>query len=106
MNFKHIYLFLVLSGTFIEPEFIISINNEHVQDYSCPGVTFAFCSNGEKLPQQGGLPGNPPLEVTPGQRKTYVNSYRCQTMHRGKVDPEVSELPRGNQLSRDHVNRP
>ena len=26
-------------------------------------------------------------------------------MHRGKVDPEVSELPRGNELSRDHVNR-
>ena len=27
-------------------------------------------------------------------------------MHRGKVDPEVSELPRDNELSRDHVNRP
>ena len=27
-------------------------------------------------------------------------------MHRGKVDPGVSELPRGNDLSRDHVNRP
>ena len=28
-------------------------------------------------------------------------------MHRGKVDPEVSELPRSNnELSRDHVNRP
>ena len=26
-------------------------------------------------------------------------------MHRGKVDPGVSELPRGNELSRDHVNR-
>ena len=50
--------------------------------------------------------GNPPLEVAPGQRKTHVNSYRLQTVHRGKVDPEVSELPRGNELSRDHVNRP
>ena len=50
--------------------------------------------------------GNPPLEVALGQRKTHVNSYRCQTMHRGKVDPGVSELPRGNELSRDHVNRP
>ena len=50
--------------------------------------------------------GNPPLEVAPGQRKTHVNSYRRQTMHRGKVDPGVSELPRGNELSRDHVNRP
>ena len=27
-------------------------------------------------------------------------------MHRGKVDPLVSELPRGNELSRDHVNKP
>ena len=27
-------------------------------------------------------------------------------MHRGKVDPGGSELPRGNELSRDHVNRP
>ena len=27
-------------------------------------------------------------------------------MHRVKVDPEVSELSRGNELSRDHVNRP
>ena len=35
-----------------------------------------------------------------------MNSYRLQTVHRGKVDPGVSELPRGNELSRDHVNRP
>ena len=27
-------------------------------------------------------------------------------MHRGKVDPGVSELPQGNELSRDHVNGP
>ena len=50
--------------------------------------------------------GNPPLEVAPGQRKTHMNSYRRQTMHRGRVDSGVSELPRGNELSRDHVNRP
>ena len=92
-------------------KFIPNINNEHAQDYSCPRATFAFCSHGEKLPRQGGLPGvvqrvNPPLEVAPGQRKTHVNSYRRQTVHRGKVDPGVSELPRGNELSRDHVNRP
>ena len=91
-------------------KFILNINNEHAQGYACPGATFAFCSHGEKLPRQGGLPrccttGNPPLEVAPGQRKTHVNSYRRQTMHRGKVDPGVSELPRGNELSRDHVNR-
>ena len=101
-TFTYFWCFLEL---FIE-KFILNINDEHAQDYSCPGVTFAFCSHGEKLPRQGGLPSNPPLEVTPGQRKTYVNSYRHQTMHRGKVDPEVSELPRGKELSRDHVNRP
>ena len=44
--------------------------------------------------------GNAPLEVAPGQRKTHVNSYRRQTMHRRKVDSGVCELPR------DHVNRP
>ena len=68
-------------------KFILNINNEHAQDYSCPGATFAFCSHGEKLPRQG--------EVAPGQRKTHVNSYRRETMHRGKVDPGVSELPPG-----------
>ena len=52
------------------------------------------------------ITGNPPLEVAPGQRKTHVNSYMRQTVHRGKVNPGVSELPRGNELSRDHVNRP
>ena len=41
-----------------------------------------------------------------------MNIYRRKTVHRGKVDPGVSELPRrnelsrGNELSRDHVNRP
>ena len=50
--------------------------------------------------------GNLPLEVAPGKRKTHVNSDRRQTVHRGKVDPGVSELARGNDLSRDHVNRP
>ena len=41
-----------------------------------------------------------------GKGDIHVNSYRRQTMHRGKVDPGASELPRGNELSRDHVNRP
>ena len=50
--------------------------------------------------------GNPPLEVAPGQGEIHVNSYRRQTMHPGKVDPGDSELPRGNELSGDHVNRP
>ena len=76
---------------FIE-KFILNINNEHTQDYSCPGATFTFCSHEEKLPRQGGLPS--------------VVSYTRQTIRRGKVDPGVSELPPGNELSRDHVNRP
>ena len=86
-------------------KFIPNINNEHAQDYSCPGATFAFRSHGEKLPWQGGLPGvvqrvTRLSKVAPGQRKTHVNSYRRQPVHRGKVDPGV------NELSRDHVNRP
>ena len=28
-----------------------------MQDCSCPGATFAFCSHEEKLPRQGRLPG-------------------------------------------------
>ena len=28
--------------------------------------------------------GNPPLEVSPGPGEIHVNSYRRQTMHRGK----------------------
>ena len=36
--------------------------------------------------------GKPPRKVAVGQRKTYVNSYSHQTVHRGKVDPGVSEL--------------
>ena len=76
---------------FIE-KFILNVNNEHTQDYSCPGATFALCSHEEKLPRQGGLPG--------------VVSYRRQTMRQGKVEPGVSELPPGNELSQDHVNRP
>ena len=55
MNFKQVYLFLVFSGTFCG-KFIPNVNNEHAQDYFCPGATFAFCSHGEKLPRQGGLP--------------------------------------------------
>ena len=50
--------------------------------------------------------GYPASRSFPGQRKTHLNSYRRQTVHRGKVDPGVSELPRGNELSWDHVNRP
>ena len=110
MNFKHVYLFLVLSGI-IYWKFILNINNEDAQDYSCPGPTFAFCSHREKSPWQGRLPGvvqrvTRLLKLPRGKDKNHVNSYRRQTMHRGKVDPGVSELPRGNELSRDHVNRP
>ena len=43
--------------------------------------------------------GNPPLKVAPGQGQIHANSYRRQTMLRGKVDPGVSELPQGNELS-------
>ena len=95
--FTYCWCFLEL---FIE-KFILNINNERAQDYSCPGATFAFCSHGEKLPRQGGLPAS---RSCPGATKN-SHSYRRQTMHRGKVDPGVSELPRGNELSRDHVNR-
>ena len=84
----------MISGIFIG-KFMININNEHAQDCSCPGATFA---HGEKLPRQGELT-SVVQQVTrrskPGQRKTPVNSYRRQTVHRGKVDAGVSELTPG-----------
>ena len=43
--------------------------------------------------------GNSPLKVALGQGQIDVNSYRHQTMLRGKVDPGVSELAQGNELS-------
>ena len=52
-RFTYFWCFLEL---FIE-KFILNINDEHAQDHSCPGATFTFCSHGEKLPRQGGLPG-------------------------------------------------
>ena len=62
-----------------------------------PG-NFSFCSHGEKLPRQGGLLDvvqrvTRPLEVAPRQRKSHVNSYRRQTMHRGKFNPGSVSCP-------------
>ena len=56
MNFKHVHLFLVLSGTScweIIPTLIMSMRKTTLAS----GATFAFCPHGEKLPRQGGLPG-------------------------------------------------
>ena len=47
--------------------------------------------------------GNPSLKVASGQRKTHVNSYRRQTVDRGK--PVVTDLPQDKQLPRVHANR-
>ena len=68
-RFTYFWCFLEL---FIE-KFILNINNKHAQDYFCPGATIAFCSHGEKLPQQGGLPG-------------VIQRITC-----------LSKLPRGNE---------
>ena len=98
MNFKHIHIYLVLSGI-IYWEIILNINDKHMQDYCCPQATFALCSQGGKLRWQGRLLGvvqwvTPTSRSCPGaKRESHVNSYRHQTMHRGKVDPRVSELP-------------
>ena len=45
--------------------------------------------------------------LAPGQ---LLRSVHMEKSYLGKagypVDPGVSELPRGNEMSRDHVNRP
>ena len=104
MNFKHVYLLFWCFLELFIGKFILNINNEREQDYSCPGAR-------EKLPLQGRLPGvvqwvTRLSKLPRGKGQIHVNSYRRQIMHRGKVDPGVSELPRGNELSREHVNRP
>ena len=66
------YFWCFLEG-FIE-KFILNIINEHAQDYSCPGATFAFCSHGEKLPRQGGLPGVVQLHC-PGASSSSSDHY-------------------------------
>ena len=52
----------------------------------------------EKLPQQGGLSNV--------ATKNSCEQLQASTVHQGKVDPGVSELPLVNELSRNHVNRP
>ena len=57
-----------------------------MQDYICHGATFAFCSHGEKLPQQCGYPltGNPPLEVARG------NKNSCEQLEASERAPRQS----------------
>ena len=68
----------MLSVTFFG-RFITNINNEHAQDYSCPGQ----------------------LLRSVHMEKSYHGKAGYPVLYNG-----VSELPRGNELSRDHVNRP
>ena len=110
MNFIHVYSFLVHSGTFYWKNLFQTLVMSMRKTALARG-NFCFLFTWRKVTSARQVTrcctmGNPPLEVAPGQRKTHVNSYRCQTVHRVKVDPGVSELPRGNKLSRDHVNRP
>ena len=95
---------------FIE-KFILNINNEHAQDYCCPGATFAFCSHGEKLPRQGGLPGvvqqvTRLSKLPRGNEKLMWTVTGVKPCTEVKLTPGSVELPRGNELSRGHVNRP
>ena len=110
MNFIHVYTFLVHSGTFywknLFQTLIMSMRKTTLaRGNFCVLFTWRKVTSARRVTRCC-TTGNPPLEVAPGQRKTHVNSYRRQTVHRGKVDPGVNELPRGNELSRDHVNRP
>ena len=104
MNFKHIYLFLVLSGTFYWEILIQTLIMSMCKTTLAPGnfcvlFTWRKITSARRVTQCC-TTCNPPLEVTPGQLKTHVNDYRRQTVHRGKVVPGVSEL------SWDHVMRP
>ena len=64
--------------------------------YSCPGATFAFCSHGEKLPRQGGLPGvvqrvTRLSKLPRGNEKGPVHMIPGQLIALGQLtDPEVN----------------
>ena len=53
MNFRHVYYFWCFLELFTV-KFIPNIDDEHAQDYSCPGATSAFCSHGESYPGKAG----------------------------------------------------
>ena len=105
MNFKHVYLFLVLSIEYyllgnLFQTLIMSMRKTAL----APGQLLRSVHMEKSYLGKAGY--LVPLEVIPGQGEIHVNSYRRQTMHRGKVDPGVSELSRSNELSRDHMNSP
>ena len=103
MNFKHVYLYLMLSGTFHREIYYKQLIMGMRRTTIAPGQLLRSVQMEKSYL---GKAGNPPLEAAPGQRKTRVNSYKRQIMHRGKVETVVSELPRGNDLSRDLVKSP
>ena len=89
-------------------KFILNINNEHAQDYSCRGELLRSVHMEESYLSKAGLVQRVTrLSKLPRDNKnTSMHSYRRQTVHQSKVDPGVSELPWGNEMHWDHVNRP
>ena len=73
---------------FIE-KFILNINNEHAQDHSCPGATFALCSYEEKLPRQGGLPG-----VVSHRRRQTMRQTMRRPCAKAELTPGSVSCPR------------
>ena len=96
MNFKHIYLFLVFSGTCLLGNLFQTLIMSMRKTTLALGQLLCSVHMKKSYLGKAGYPGNPPLEVAPEQQKTHVNSYRRQKVHRGKVDSGVSELLRGN----------
>ena len=79
-------------------KFIPNINNEHAQDYSCPGATFPFCSHGEKLSRQGGLLGVVQritllLELTRGNEKLMWTVTGVRPCNEAKLTPGSVSCP-------------
>ena len=96
-DFKHVYLFLVLSGTFLLKNLSWTLIMSMRKTTLAPGQLLRSVQMEKsylgKAVTRCCTTGNPPLEVAPGQWKTYVNSYRRQTMHRGKDDPGSVSCP-------------
>ena len=99
-TFTYYWCFLEL---FIE-KFILNINNEHAQGYSCPGATFAFCSHGEKVPWQGRLPGvvqrvNRLLKLPRGKEKFMWTVTDVRPCTEAELTPESVSCPEAMSLS-------
>ena len=89
---KFIY-FLCFPWLFIG-KFILSINNEHAQDHSCPGeILLMHKSYLVGYPVLYNGPDNLPLKVVPGQQKLMCEQLQASDCTEAKLTPGSVAVP-------------